>query len=69
MRAPYLKLLALVKKSHFEGMASALGVGPQNGDAKSGPVFSSHSDGCGRFLIYNRKYERQFSWAVMVHGG
>ncbi|TYL48337.1 DUF3422 family protein [Marinomonas sp. IMCC 4694] len=44
--------LALVK-SHFEGMR-LVGSRPQNGDAQVWTSFQLHSDGCGRFLIYNK---------------
>ncbi|NVK75045.1 MAG: DUF3422 domain-containing protein [Oceanospirillaceae bacterium] len=44
--------LALVK-SHFEGMR-LIGSRPQNGDAQVWTTFQLHSDGCGRFLIYNK---------------
>ncbi|QUX91378.1 DUF3422 domain-containing protein [Marinomonas sp. A3A] len=45
--------LALVK-SHFEGMR-LVGSRPQNGDAQVWTTFQLHSDGCGRFLIYNKR--------------
>lgn len=44
--------LALVK-THFEGMR-LVGSRPQNGDAQVWTSFQLHSDGCGRFLIYNK---------------
>ncbi|WP_111636597.1 DUF3422 family protein [Marinomonas shanghaiensis] len=44
--------LTLVK-SHFEGMR-LVGSRPQNGDAQVWTTFQLHSDGCGRFLIYNK---------------
>lgn len=40
-------------KSGFEGMR-LVGSRPQNGDAQVWTTFQLHSDGCGRFLIYNR---------------
>jgi len=45
--------LAIVK-SHFEGMR-LVGSRPQNGDAQVWTTFQLHSDGCGRFLIYNKR--------------
>ncbi|WP_421850598.1 DUF3422 family protein [Marinomonas sp.] len=45
--------LVLVK-SHFEGMR-LVGSRPQNGDAQVWTTFQLHSDGCGRFLIYNKR--------------
>lgn len=45
--------LALVK-SHFEGMR-LVGSRPHNGDAQVWTSFQLHSDGCGRFLIYNKR--------------
>ncbi|UTV98176.1 DUF3422 domain-containing protein [Marinomonas rhizomae] len=45
--------LALVK-SHFEGMR-LVGSRPHNGDAQVWTTFQLHSDGCGRFLIYNKR--------------
>ncbi|WP_421930359.1 DUF3422 family protein [Marinomonas hwangdonensis] len=44
--------IALVK-GHFEGMR-LVGSRPQNGDAQVWTSFRLHSDGCGRFLIYNK---------------
>lgn len=44
--------LTLVK-SHFESMR-LVGSRPQNGDAQVWTTFQLHSDGCGRFLIYNK---------------
>jgi len=40
-------------KSHFECMR-VVGSRPQNGDAQVWTSFQLHSDGCGRFLIYNK---------------
>ncbi|MCB5162237.1 DUF3422 family protein [Marinomonas algarum] len=44
--------LGLVKR-YFEGMR-LVGSRPQNGDAQVWTSFQLHSDGCGRFLIYNK---------------
>ncbi|AEF55183.1 DUF3422 family protein [Marinomonas posidonica] len=41
-------------KSHFEGMR-LVGSRPQNGDVQVWTSFKLHSDGCGRFLVYNKK--------------
>ncbi|WP_394180020.1 DUF3422 family protein [Marinomonas posidonica] len=41
-------------KRHFEGMRM-VGSRPQNGDVQVWTSFKLHSDGCGRFLIYNKK--------------
>ncbi|RBO83850.1 DUF3422 family protein [Marinomonas aquiplantarum] len=43
-----------VVKSHFEGMRM-VGSRPQNGDVQVWTSFKLHSDGCGRFLIYNKR--------------
>lgn len=43
----------LAVKSSFEGMR-LVGSRPQNGDAQVWTTFQLHSDGCGRFLIYNK---------------
>lgn len=43
-----------VVKSFFEGMR-LVGSSPQNGDARVWTTFQLHSDGFGRFLIYNKK--------------
>ncbi|WP_245959042.1 DUF3422 family protein [Marinomonas pollencensis] len=40
-------------KSGFESMR-LVGSRPQNGDAQVWTTFQLHSDGCGRFLIYNK---------------
>ncbi|TDO98839.1 DUF3422 domain-containing protein [Marinomonas balearica] len=40
-------------KSFFEGMR-LVGSQPQSGDAQLWTSFQLHSDGCGRFLVYNR---------------
>jgi len=40
-------------KEHFECMR-LVGSRPQNGDAQVWTSFQLHSDGCGRFLIYNK---------------
>ncbi|MGB0733656.1 MAG: DUF3422 family protein [Pontibacterium sp.] len=40
-------------KGYFEGMR-LIGSQPQNGDAQVWTSFQIHSDGCARFLIYNR---------------
>lgn len=40
-------------KEQFEGMR-LVGSRPQNGDAQVWTSFQLHSDGCGRFLIYNK---------------
>lgn len=40
-------------KSHFENMR-LVGSRPQNGDAQIWTTFQLHSDGFGRFLIYNK---------------
>ncbi|KZN13698.1 DUF3422 family protein [Marinomonas sp. TW1] len=45
--------LAEVKR-HFEGMRM-VGSRPQNGDVQVWTSFKLHSDGCGRFLIYNKR--------------
>lgn len=43
-----------VVKSFFEGMR-LVGSSPQDGDARVWTTFRLHSDGFGRFLIYNKK--------------
>lgn len=43
-----------VVKGFFEGMR-LVGSSPQNGDAQIWTTFQLHSDGFGRFLIYNRR--------------
>ncbi|MFT2112543.1 DUF3422 family protein [Marinomonas sp. 2405UD68-3] len=42
-----------VAKSRFENMR-LIGSRPQHGDAQVWTSFQIHSDGCGRFLIYNK---------------
>ncbi len=42
-----------VAKSRFENMR-LIGSRPQHGDAQVWTSFQVHSDGCGRFLIYNK---------------
>ncbi|WP_240009668.1 DUF3422 family protein [Marinomonas algicola] len=42
-----------IAKSLFENMR-LIGSRPQNGDAQVWTSFQVHSDGCGRFLIYNK---------------
>jgi len=41
-------------KQYFEGMR-LIGSSPQNGDARVWTTFQLHSDGYGRFLVYNKK--------------
>lgn len=42
----------IAARTFFEGM-SLVGSRPQNGDAQVWTTFKTHSDGCGRFTIYN----------------
>ncbi|MBM6551797.1 DUF3422 domain-containing protein [Marinomonas ostreistagni] len=41
-------------RAHFEGMR-LVGSYPQNGDAQVWTTFKTHSDGCGRLLVFNHQ--------------